>query len=78
MLAGPGRTHESRYATVQPLAPPTAPKLCSAAVSAAVVRASRPHWREQDALATTGKMPALRKTRRKGEPAWPSAAAGKT
>src|ERR1700676_3709364 len=34
-------------------------KLCSAAVSAAFVGASRPHPRGQDALATAGKMPAL-------------------
>src|ERR1700674_4749471 len=32
---------------------------CSAAVPAAVVGASRPHRRGQDALATAGKMPAL-------------------
>ena len=33
----------------------------SAAVSAAVVGASRPHLRGQDALATAGRLPALRK-----------------
>ena len=33
----------------------------SAAVSAAVDRGVRPHLRGQDALATTGKLPALRK-----------------
>jgi len=31
----------------------------SAAVPAAVVGASRPHWRGQDALATAGETPAL-------------------
>jgi hypothetical protein len=36
-------------------------KQCSAAVPAAVVGASRPHRRGQDALATAGKMPALLK-----------------
>jgi hypothetical protein len=33
--------------------------LSSAAVSAAVVGASRPHFRAQDALGTAGKMPTL-------------------
>ncbi len=40
---------------------------CSAAVPAAVVRASRPHRRGQDALGTTGRMPALHKWTPLGE-----------